>query len=901
MGHTASSLPPPTFPTVDLETNSNAYSELEDESVPRVIYPDNRNRFDPASSDTPRLLEFSDLGTSTEPTVSTRNLSELGPNENLNFNLNNGLPSIERSNSPPLRNLLSVGSMADSSLDSEGSASSSLSSTGSPPADYINSRRRRRSSMEGRPFNSRGLSSEYSDIDDSNSRHSLVSSFPRGRSYSNSDISSNMGSGSSLTGTHNLNSIHSSVSNEYEWLPPRRRARLFSGLDFDSTQEALPSGSVSFGLPEYLSGELDDIVSDAESENVSPIDSSIENGNISSNGNVGNDTDEPGPHTLVSTSENPTAIPTHLDSVSSSSLELSRVRSSTQHIHEDYSFDPQALILSRLLHLLTSARASFPMDTQGASARHSEERSSNSDTTLDVGLNSESSQNENSEFSYGRENGEIRSNFRSGSLVGSSNSTRYSSPRRSTDLTASRSLSSVHERDSESNRQVSGNRFFPNRYRRPFNFFNRHRRNDSFIDNYHNDDSTYDSNDDNNNDNGNGYDRSLNHDSNSTDQFSSNNSDNPPHSANDDNDSNPNPNHENDNNYHNNNNHDSPGGNINGRSNIWSNIFGPESNDDSSLDPLPSSFLRIIHFHSGNTPTSQTENDSQRHTTDDDDNNTDEETSNTFHSRSAPILIVGLRSMGRSHGSRSDGLRFPFGNEESEEREDDNANIHHDEIEQDDNDDNEGDGLPFFHEGSRFPMGLGNSENVRRNRDPLQNRYGDGDNTRSSRAFRGSSPRRSWLVWVFGSPHTTGGNLFLRAPSLFSDNPTYEDLMAFESYMGQVKPPVATRADVANDNGVFKYVRPECHNNEEGDRCQICLAQFESQDLCRKLINCDHFFHKECVDRWLMDGRNSCPLCRRVGIATKEMKTESESQASGTHTENPSFVSTSVPGAFEEL
>lgn len=47
---------------------------------------------------------------------------------------------------------------------------------------------------------------------------------------------------------------------------------------------------------------------------------------------------------------------------------------------------------------------------------------------------------------------------------------------------------------------------------------------------------------------------------------------------------------------------------------------------------------------------------------------------------------------------------------------------------------------------------------------------------------------------------------------------------------------------------------------EEGDKCTICLSEFEVDEDVRRLP-CFHLFHVECVDQWL--GQNKrCPICR---------------------------------------
>lgn len=44
------------------------------------------------------------------------------------------------------------------------------------------------------------------------------------------------------------------------------------------------------------------------------------------------------------------------------------------------------------------------------------------------------------------------------------------------------------------------------------------------------------------------------------------------------------------------------------------------------------------------------------------------------------------------------------------------------------------------------------------------------------------------------------------------------------------------------------------------DECAICLEQLDINHVC---LECNHSFHKECIDRWVhSNGNDTCPLCR---------------------------------------
>ena len=46
---------------------------------------------------------------------------------------------------------------------------------------------------------------------------------------------------------------------------------------------------------------------------------------------------------------------------------------------------------------------------------------------------------------------------------------------------------------------------------------------------------------------------------------------------------------------------------------------------------------------------------------------------------------------------------------------------------------------------------------------------------------------------------------------------------------------------------------------EEHKECSICLEEIEETDDIKKLMNCNHFFHKSCIDTW-SNNNNTCPL-----------------------------------------
>lgn len=59
---------------------------------------------------------------------------------------------------------------------------------------------------------------------------------------------------------------------------------------------------------------------------------------------------------------------------------------------------------------------------------------------------------------------------------------------------------------------------------------------------------------------------------------------------------------------------------------------------------------------------------------------------------------------------------------------------------------------------------------------------------------------------------------------------------------------------------VMKFTDLECGTTPE--QCAVCLNEFKSHEEIRVLTNCNHVFHRACVDSWMNHDQISCPLCR---------------------------------------
>ncbi|KAL7221904.1 hypothetical protein ACSBR1_023781 [Camellia fascicularis] len=46
--------------------------------------------------------------------------------------------------------------------------------------------------------------------------------------------------------------------------------------------------------------------------------------------------------------------------------------------------------------------------------------------------------------------------------------------------------------------------------------------------------------------------------------------------------------------------------------------------------------------------------------------------------------------------------------------------------------------------------------------------------------------------------------------------------------------------------------------------CAVCWDCINRRHEMRDLCNCSHVFHRDCLDRWVDEGRVTCPLCRSM-------------------------------------
>ena len=68
-------------------------------------------------------------------------------------------------------------------------------------------------------------------------------------------------------------------------------------------------------------------------------------------------------------------------------------------------------------------------------------------------------------------------------------------------------------------------------------------------------------------------------------------------------------------------------------------------------------------------------------------------------------------------------------------------------------------------------------------------------------------------------------------------------------------------------------IATEAQLREHGDLCSICYMEMECPHAV--ITNCNHFFHKSCLKKWLVV-QDNCPLCTKPVVAGEESQDEPE-------------------------
>ncbi|XVF54147.1 hypothetical protein PTKIN_Ptkin05aG0157200 [Pterospermum kingtungense] len=66
----------------------------------------------------------------------------------------------------------------------------------------------------------------------------------------------------------------------------------------------------------------------------------------------------------------------------------------------------------------------------------------------------------------------------------------------------------------------------------------------------------------------------------------------------------------------------------------------------------------------------------------------------------------------------------------------------------------------------------------------------------------------------------------------------------------------------------FEYEVADKGSSPAAADCVVCLENFRKGDKCKLLPNCNHSFHSQCIDSWLLK-TPICPVCRTCADPSK--------------------------------
>lgn len=91
--------------------------------------------------------------------------------------------------------------------------------------------------------------------------------------------------------------------------------------------------------------------------------------------------------------------------------------------------------------------------------------------------------------------------------------------------------------------------------------------------------------------------------------------------------------------------------------------------------------------------------------------------------------------------------------------------------------------------------------------------------------------------------------------------PQYQ-IFPFNNVLNFPLNPTTTSTSVLDEKTkVILYREVDVSLKSKYETCFICLADFDEEDTIRK-ITCEHIFHKDCIDPWLLKESYKCPVCR---------------------------------------
>lgn len=123
----------------------------------------------------------------------------------------------------------------------------------------------------------------------------------------------------------------------------------------------------------------------------------------------------------------------------------------------------------------------------------------------------------------------------------------------------------------------------------------------------------------------------------------------------------------------------------------------------------------------------------------------------------------------------------------------------------------------------------------------------------------------SYVIIVLGG-HYPPGHRYVSATN--SDESGEFDLLWDLVDLAAAKSPTVTQEELSRSNLRCFLPSQIASMNvaaNTAEKCLICLDDY-TEDRQLRQMSCMHAFHRDCIDRWLTEGQNGCPMCRQVAV-----------------------------------
>jgi hypothetical protein len=102
---------------------------------------------------------------------------------------------------------------------------------------------------------------------------------------------------------------------------------------------------------------------------------------------------------------------------------------------------------------------------------------------------------------------------------------------------------------------------------------------------------------------------------------------------------------------------------------------------------------------------------------------------------------------------------------------------------------------------------------------------------------------------------------------------------------------MALRCHLARKNRVPKSALKKIptkkyQKTDKYDTCPICLNEYE-EGVKIRLLPCEHIYHMDCIDKWLLRNNRFCPVCKRRVLPGGESDSENETSTESTSSIRP--------------